>query len=125
MEKQKDAIRLSLVVEDNKIQQKLLKCYLEQLNYQVEVVECADIAIKLITNKSYALILTDLGLPDQSGEIVIQAVRASQLNQSVPVIVCTAHASKEKERECLELGANKVLIKPIKLEVLEQAIKIF
>ena len=112
-----------LMVEDNKVQQKILMHQLEQLSYQVEIAENAGMAIEFVKNKPYTLIFVDLGLPDRPGETVIQEIRKSTLNQSTPIIVCTAHASAEKEQQCLDLGANKILIKPVQLKILEQAIK--
>ena len=122
-QKQEHTTKTALLVEDDALQQKVICCYLEKLNYQVDAADDATTAINKLSEKAYFLIVTDLGLPDQSGETVITATRTNSLNQLTPIIVCTAHASREKEQQCLELGANKVLIKPIvKLEILEQAI---
>lgn len=75
----------------------------------------AKVAIELLNNKVNCLILTNLGLPGQSGIAVILAARKGNLNQTTFLIVCTAHANKKTEQECLLLGANKVLVKPVKI----------
>ncbi|WP_218813591.1 response regulator [Rickettsiella endosymbiont of Dermanyssus gallinae] len=87
------------------------------------MVKTAEEAINLVSNKLYALILINLGLPDQPGEAVIQAARDCNLNQSTPLIACSTHIDKEKEDTCLALGADKVLIKPILTEQLVEAIE--
>ncbi len=112
----------ALLVEDDGLCCKLLKTYLSELGYQIEIANDAKTAIHFINNKSYHLILTDLGLLDQSGETVIQAARHCDFNQSTPLIVCTAHADQQLEQECLALGADQVLIKPILPKNLQQAI---
>lgn len=112
----------ALLVEDDGLCCKLLKNYLSELGYQIEIANDAKAAIHFINNKSYNLILTDLGLPDQSGETVIQAARHCDFNQSTPLIVCTAHADQQLEQECLALGADQVLIKPLLPKNLQQAI---
>lgn len=112
----------ALLVEDDELCRKLLKNHLSELGYQVEIAKDAKTAINLINSKAYNLILTDLGLPDQSGAMVIQAARQCDFNQPAPLIVCTAHANQQLEQECLALGADQVLIKPILPKNLQQAI---
>ncbi|WP_218813814.1 response regulator transcription factor [Rickettsiella endosymbiont of Dermanyssus gallinae] len=105
-------IKEALVVEDDNICEYLLCNYLSNLGYRVEVANKASTAIQLIQSKSYTLIITDLGLPDQSGEAVIQAARTCELNQATPLIVCSAHGDLQTKKY-LDLGADKVLAKPI------------
>ncbi|BBB15135.1 two component transcriptional regulator winged helix family [Candidatus Rickettsiella viridis] len=105
-------IKEALVVEDDNICEYLLCNYLSNLDYRVEVANKASAAIQLIQSKPYTLIITDLGLPDQSGEAVIQAARMCELNQATPLIVCSAHGDLQAKKY-LDLGADKVLVKPI------------
>ncbi len=118
----KQIICNALLVEDDEICRKLLENQLIQLGYQVEIAKNARTAIQFLNSTFYNLVLTDLGLPDQPGEAVIQAARKCEFNQSTPLIVCTAHADGKVEQECLVLGADQVLIKPILAKNLQQAI---
>ncbi len=122
-QKQNQMIRTVLLVEDNPMVQRVLKAQLASLGYKVTTVNDATGAIQALSHHHYNLIATDLGLPDQPGEVVIQAARISSLNQLTPIIVCTAHADKAKEQECLDLGANAILIKPYSLELLKATIQ--
>ena len=125
---QKDAIEeqsvvnKALLIEDDKICQKVLCYYLSELGYQIEIAEDAGTAIQLINNKIYTLILIDLGLPDQSGEKVIQALQESNFNQFTPFIICTGHEDQKKKQQHLTLGASDVLVKPILKEMLQEAL---
>ncbi|WP_218814126.1 response regulator [Rickettsiella endosymbiont of Dermanyssus gallinae] len=119
----KKIVKEILLVEDCAIQVKALCRFLYLLEYQVEIARDAKTAIQFIQNKPYTLIVTDLGLPDDSGELVIEETRKSEFNQLTPLIVCTGHADSKKEEKCKELGAQQVLIKPIYIEMLKKAIE--
>lgn len=82
------------------MQKKIISNFLSRLHYQVDVVDTVENAIQLVHTKVYDLILTDLGLPDQSGAMVIHEVRISDLNRSTSLIVLTAHASAETQKRC-------------------------
>lgn len=60
------------------------------------------------------LILADLLMPDMNGLELIQRMR--QLNESVPVIIMTAHSSVQTAVEAMRLGAFHYLPKPVNLE---------
>lgn len=103
--------------------QTIMSHYLSQFHYLAEVVDTAEKAIQQIHTKIYDLILTDLGLPDQGGEVVVHQARMSNVNRLTPLIVLTAHADEELQKKCLKFGADEVLIKPISKEILEESIK--
>lgn len=113
----------ALVVEDEHMHQTIMSHYLSQFHYLAEVVDTAEKAIQQIHTKIYDLILTDLGLPDQGGEVVVHQARMSNVNRLTPLIVLTAHADEELQKKCLKFGADEVLIKPISKEILEESIK--
>lgn len=121
-EKQKILFK-ALLVEDEYMNQKIMSHFLSQFHYIVEAVDTAEKAIQLIHTKIYDLILTDLGLPDQGGEMIVHQARASDINRLTPLIVITAHANAELQNKCLKFGADEVLIKPISKEILEESIK--
>src|ERR1700756_5248154 len=59
-----------LLVEDEPALATLLKSYLERLGYQVDACAQADAALALLDAhpEDYALLITDLSLPDMSGD---------------------------------------------------------
>lgn len=121
---EKEIFFKALLVEDEFMQVKIMSNFLSQLRYKVDVVDTAENAIQRVHTKIYDLILTDLGLPDHSGERVIHEVRISDLNWLTPLIVLTAHANAEAQKRCLEFGADGVLIKPISKQILEKNIEL-
>ena len=114
--------RCALLIEDDIFCQKVQSHCLRELGYTVEVVADAATAINRVEHYTYNLIVLDLGLPDQSGELVIRATREFVSNQQTPLIVATAHADGPMQQKCLYLGADVVFIKPFNKQTLARAI---
>ena len=68
-----------------------------------------------------ALVILDIGLPDQSGLEVLKAIR--QHAEALPVLIITAHGSLHNAVEAKKRGASGYLVKPLDLPELEQAIR--
>ena len=115
--------RCALLIEDDIFCQKVQSHCLRELGYTVEVVTDATTAIDRVERYVYSLIVLDLGLPDQSGELVIRATREFVANQQTPLIVATAHANAPMQQKCLYLGADIVFIKPFNKQTLARAIE--
>ncbi|BBB14783.1 putative sensory histidine-kinase / response regulator [Candidatus Rickettsiella viridis] len=102
-----------LVVEDNPLIQRIHLQLLQGLGCHVDCVTQGQDALRQLT---YDLVFVDLGLPDISGEMVIEMIRAREAKRKrIPIIVVSAHG-KEQELQCLTLGADQVLTKPVKIE---------
>ncbi|NVL44793.1 response regulator, partial [Pseudomonas syringae pv. actinidiae] len=63
------------------------------------------------------LILLDLNLPDIKGLEVLQRLRRLPATANTPVLMITADASANAQRELKEAGATAILIKPIQVPV--------
>ena len=114
--------RSALLIEDDIFCQKVQSHCLSELGYTVEIAGDAKTAIDRVEHYVYHLIILDLGLPDQSGELVIRATREFATNQQTPLIVATAHADGPMQQKCLYLGADVVFIKPFNKQTLAGAI---
>ncbi len=104
-----------LVVEDQAIAAKIAQHVLTKLHYQVDVAENGKIALALIEQNHYDLILMDIGLPDNDGGEVTRRIRLKQWksNPSVPIVGLTAHISAENKRRCIDAGMNAIYTKPL------------
>ena len=82
---------------------------------------CTDVAklMELIRNKEYALLLTDLNMPDINGFELLVLLRSSNVGNSktIPVVVTTASGSCSKE-ELMEHGFAGCLFKPFSISEL-------
>lgn len=106
-----------LLIEDNQIVSRITKAILlKELNCQeVDIAETGKAALELVDQKIYDLILMDIGLPDTDGCTVTKAIRSnpSNPNSQVAIIGVTAHAEDEEKEKFLEVGMNRVIIKPL------------
>ena len=115
-----------LVVEDNPTNQLLLGSQLNKLGHQYHIASSAAEALQLWKNNKYALVLTDINLPDTSGIDLAQQIRKygkdSNANLTVPIIAVTANALKGDRETFLQSGMNDYVAKPIELLKLNEAI---
>ena len=98
---------------------------LEDLGYNVAIVDNGKDALKLFGKQEYDLIFSDISLPDISGIEVIQTMRKQKnnINSKKPIIAVTAHALEEDRNNCLNAGADDVLIKPIMQPILKNILR--
>jgi two-component system response regulator FlrC len=78
-----------------------------------DVVSAADgkAAAKLLDERSFELLVTDLKMPGLDGMALLRKVRAEQ--PEVEVIVMTAHGTVDNAVEAMKLGAFEYLQKPL------------
>lgn len=68
------------------------------------------------------LLLTDLNMPVMDGETLVKWVKASPKLSALPIIVITSAGNPAKEKQLLELGAYKVLNKPVAPPMMMEAL---
>jgi CheY-like chemotaxis protein len=112
-----------LVVEDNLLNQKVARIFLEDMDYQVEIAASGKEALAMFDG-SYSLILMDVGLPDIDGIEITQKIRERETNTHIPIIACTANGNIYRSK-CLEAGMDGFILKPIMLDELKQILDIF
>ncbi|MCK5915414.1 MAG: response regulator [Deltaproteobacteria bacterium] len=71
------------------------------------------------------LLLTDLNMPVMDGETLIKWVKASPKLGDLPIIVITSAGNPVKEAQLLELGAHRVLNKPVSPPMMMDALADF
>jgi PAS domain S-box-containing protein len=124
-EAQLPALRI-LLAEDSADNCTITVAYLEDTPYQVEIAETGAIAFEKFTAGHYDLVLMDRQMPVMDGLTATRSIRAwEQANNRLPtpIIALTASALKGDREMCLAAGCTAFLTKPIKQEVLLQAIK--
>jgi two-component system, sensor histidine kinase and response regulator len=119
------ALRI-LLVEDSPDNQVLVRSYLNQTPYRLDIADHGAIALELFKNGYYDLILMDMQMPVMDDYEATKAIRAWEREHDLPttqVIALTALALKEDGVKILEAGCNAHMTKPIKkhtlLEVLQ------
>jgi DNA-binding NtrC family response regulator len=102
-----------LLVEDRDSLRRLLARALADDGYEVAAAATGGEAVRLLGERPFDLVLTDLKLPDGSGLEVLAASRQSQ--PRVPVVVLTGYGSVGAAVEAMKLGAHDFLEKPLEL----------
>lgn len=110
-----------LVVDDNAMMLKLIKEHLHD-KYDVATAASGKIALKFLERKKTDLILLDYEMPDESGPVVLEKLRASDATKDIPVIFLTGVTESKKIKEALALKPQSYLLKPIDREKLMDAI---
>ncbi len=110
-----------LLVEDSPDNQVLVRSYLKQTPYRLDIADHGAIGLELFKNGYYDLILMDMQMPVMDGYEATQAIRAWEREHDLPptqVIALTALALKEDGVRILEAGCNAHMTKPIKKHTL-------
>jgi two-component system, OmpR family, KDP operon response regulator KdpE len=100
-----------LVIDDEPQIRKLLEITLQTNGYLVKEAVTAKEGLIMASNHPPELILLDLGLPDESGHIVLQKLRKWFTN---PVIILSVQKNEEDIVRALDNGANDYLSKPFR-----------
>ncbi|MBN2172205.1 MAG: response regulator [Candidatus Krumholzibacteriota bacterium] len=116
-----------LLVEDNRVNQRVAQYYLDRLGYQVDVVPDGCEALAALKRKRYDAVLMDVQMPRMDGFEATRAIRdprSGVLDPDVPVIAMTAHAMKNDRERCLASGMNDYLTKPVDAASLQEILAI-
>ncbi len=107
-----------LVVDDLETDRDLLA---RQLVNDGHTVSCADgglQALAMADREPIDVILLDLMMPDLNGFEVLARLKADGRTESIPVIMISAYDEQEKAIQCLEIGAEDYLAKPVNVVLL-------
>ena len=113
-----------LLVEDDKLVQKVSSAILLELGCKVECVGSGKAALEKTAQNEYDLIFMDIGLPDLDGLEVTKLIRnAEQTDTRTPIFALTAHASEQDQQVCLAAGMDGFIVKPASYGDFQQVLK--
>ncbi|MBK1989968.1 PAS domain S-box protein [Sphaerospermopsis aphanizomenoides BCCUSP55] len=113
-----------LVVDDDKDAREFVAFLLEQEMATVMIATSANEAIKVLTRFKPNILLSDIGMPDMDGYMLIQKMRALPPEQGglIPAIALTAYAGEYNQQQALKVGFQKHISKPVEPETLVKVI---
>ncbi len=112
-----------LVVEDNEVNQKVIKRILERAGCSVNIANNGLEAVEWLVERRCDLILMDCQMPVMDGLEATRRIRTFEAPaREVPIIAVTANAMAGDREMCLAAGMDDYVPKPIKLEALTGAI---
>jgi CheY-like chemotaxis protein len=114
-----------LVVEDNKINQKVVRAMLQRIGHTVTVAENGALAVEALQAEStcFHLVLMDIMMPVMDGMQATKEIRNMGLTKEVlPIVGLTASFQPSERNQYLEIGMTDCLGKPVKLASLKRII---
>ncbi len=115
-----------LLVEDSPDNQLLVRSYLKQTDYSLEIAEHGAIALDKFKIAHFDVILMDIQMPVMDGYAATKAMRSWEREHDLaptPIIALTALALKEEEARIFEAGCNTHLTKPVKKSTLLEILR--
>lgn len=104
-----------LIVDDDTDTLELLEFMLSDCGALVRAVKNAIEALQVFTEWRPDIVLSDIGMPEMDGYMLVQAIRKMPTHQggSVPVIALTAYAGDSNREKVLAAGFQEHIAKPV------------
>lgn len=102
-----------LVVEDNEVNKVLMTKFLENLKVSFKVVSNGLEAVEAIRNDQYSLVLMDIQMPVMNGLEATRIIRQELSDIDLPIIALSANAYEDNIEECLRMGMQEFVSKPL------------
>lgn len=116
-----------LVVEDDRINQKLILRLLEKMGYKADLAADGYIALERVKANAYSIIFMDIQMPGIDGfettRQILDLIKTKQIIYKPAIIAMTANAMPEDREMCLQRGMNDYISKPVHIEELEMIIE--
>ena len=120
------AVRDIFLVEDNRVNQAVVRAMLGKLGYSVRCFDDGSKVLAAVEAGEVAdLILMDCQMPEMDGFEATRLIRqfeAQRGSERIPIIALTAGAFEEDRQRCLDAGMDDFLTKPVERERLLAAI---
>lgn len=108
-----------LVVEDNELNQQIVRELLENIGVHVTVVENGLEGLHAALTGAFDLVLMDVQMPVMDGLEATRRIRDAGFTMAdLPIVALTAHASSHDKEKSLQAGVNEHLTKPVSAESL-------
>jgi PAS domain S-box-containing protein len=116
-----------LLVEDNAINQRVARRFLERLGCEVQVVGDGRQAVEAFGRHRYAFILMDMQMPVMDGLEATRRIRELETGgaRRTPIVALTANAMMGTLERCLEAGMDDYLTKPLDISRLQDVLDRF
>ena len=112
-----------LVVDDVAVNREILKRRLVRRGFEITEAGGGREALEIIASEPVDLVLLDIMMPEVDGLEVVRTVRRTRSTEELPIIMVSAKSFSEDVTQCLDLGANDYVTKPVDFEATLKLIK--
>ena len=96
------------------ISQAFRECSMEVRLFTAQEATSVLPALEKLDEKNFPkVILLDINMPQISGKVLLSMIRQDQRFKHIPIVVFTTSNSQKDRADCMELGANSFLTKPV------------
>lgn len=114
-----DANITILLAEDNKLNQVVAKRHLQKFGVKIDIAENGQVAIDMLKQKKYDMILMDINMPVMDGIEATQKIRQLDIPQhSIKIAAMTASVLEKDTQKCFDAGMDDFISKPFDPEEL-------
>jgi two-component system sensor histidine kinase/response regulator len=119
------ALRI-LLVEDNRINQRVALRMLEKDGHQVTIAEDGKKALLAVEQNAFDLVLMDVQMPEMDGLETTTAIRDRErgTRRHLPIVAMTARAIKGDRERCLAAGMDDYIAKPVAFAELRRVLSV-
>lgn len=111
-----------LLVDDSKIQLRMLKSMLQK-EYDVEVAESCEDAMRLLRKNIPDVIFLDYDMPGVDGKETLERIRGVKEFSHIPIVFLTGVTERKKIQEVLSMNPAAYILKPIEQKRLEEVLR--
>jgi two-component system, sensor histidine kinase and response regulator len=113
-----------LLVEDNVVNQKVARRFLERLGCDVTLAENGVEAVTAFEQGRFQLVLMDVQMPVMDGYTATREIRDRERGERrLPIVALTANAMTGQLERCLDAGMDALLTKPLAVEALQDVLE--
>ena len=112
-----------LVVEDDRVNQRVIELLLERLGLNSAVVSDGATAVEAATTRPWDAILMDCQMPGMDGYAATRIIRQTLNGRRLPIIALTANAMSGDREVCIAAGMDDFLAKPVRQAELRECLE--
>jgi two-component system chemotaxis response regulator CheY len=113
-----------LVVDDFPTMRRIVKNLLKQLGFEnIDEAEDGAQALGKLKAGGYGLVVSDWNMPVMEGIDLLKHVREDEALKTMPFLMVTAEAEKDKVITAIKAGVDNYVVKPFTAEVLKEKLE--
>jgi two-component system, chemotaxis family, chemotaxis protein CheY len=114
-----------LIVDDSPLMRAFIKRVITLAGFEFEAIEASNgrEALDHLAAHRPDIILTDINMPVMGGEEFLAELQRNGTLETIPALVISTDATRDRAHRMLELGARGYLAKPFSPEALRDAIE--